>query len=155
MQVFKIEKPILALALLSVADGNNFGELSAEVSEVGGSAELINDELARVKVNGREYELPIGYVLVFDGGHNRANGSEHIGYGRLLGKAQFDVEYVSVGAGEFDLDAVVVRADKVSEQVDDLVARLGKVETELGKLNKPKSEPKAKADKANEPTAGA
>lgn len=141
MQVFKIEKPILALALLSAADGNNFGELSAEVSEVGGSAELINDELARVKVNGREYELPIGYVLVFDGGHNRANGSEHIGYGRLLGKAQFDVEYVSVGAGEFDLGAVV--------------ARLGKVETELGKLNKPKSEPKAKADKANEPTAGA
>ena len=140
MQVFKIEKPILALALLAVAGGNNFKELSAEVAEVGGSAELINDELARVKVNGREYELPIGYVLVFDGGYNRANGSEHIGYGRLLGKAQFDVEYVS-GAGEFDLD--------------DLVARLGKVETELGKLAKAKPEPKVKADKAREPTTGA
>ena len=129
MQVFKIEKPILALALLAAADGNNFKELSAEVSEVGGSAELVNDELARVVVNGRTYELPIGYVLVFDGGS------------RLLSKSQFDVEYVSVGAGEFDLD--------------DLVARLNKVETELGKLNKPKSEPKAKADKASEPTAGA
>lgn len=129
MQVFKIEKPILALALLAVADGNNFKELSAEVSEVGGSAELINDELARVIVNGRTYELPIGYVLVFDGGS------------RLLSKVQFDVEYVSVGAGEFDLD--------------DLVARLSKVETELGKLTKPKSEPKAKADKASEPAAGA
>ena len=121
MQVFKIEKPILALALLAVADGNNFEELSAEVAEVGGSVELINDELARVKVNGREYELPIGYVLVFDGDS------------RLLSKAQFDVEYVSVGASEFDLD--------------DLVARLGKVETELGKL--------AKADKASEPATGA
>ena len=121
MQVFKIEKPILALALLAVADGNNFEELSAEVAEVGGSVELINDELARVKVNGREYELPIGYVLVFDGDS------------RLLSKAQFDVEYVSVGASEFDLD--------------DLVARLGKVETELGKL--------AKADKAGEPATGA
>ena len=121
MQVFKIEKPILALALLVAADGNNFEELSAEVAEVGGSAELINDELARVKVNGREYELPIGYVLVFDGDS------------RLLSKAQFDVEYVSVGASEFDLD--------------DLVARLGKVETELGKL--------AKADKAGEPATGA
>ena len=148
MQVFKIEKPILALALLVAADGNNFEELSAEVAEVGGSVELIDDELARVKVNGREYELPIGYVLVFDGGYNRANGSEHIGYGRLLSKAQFDVEYVSVGASEFDLD--------------DLVARLGKVETELGKLAKannetaePKSEPKAKADKASEPATGA
>ena len=136
MQVFKIEKPILALALLAVADGNNFEELSAEVAEVGGSVELINDELARVKVNGREYELPIGYVLVFDGDS------------RLLSKAQFDVEYVSVGASEFDLD--------------DLVARLGKVETELGKLAKannetaePKSEPKAKADKAGEPATGA
>lgn len=129
MQVFKIEKPILALALLAVADGNNFKELSAEVSEAGGSAELINDELARVVVNGRTYELPIGYVLVFDGGS------------RLLSKAQFDVEYVSVGAGEFDLD--------------DLVARLSKVETELGKLTKPKSEPKAKADKVSEPAAGA
>ena len=129
MQVFKIEKPILALALLAVAGGNNFKELSAEVAEAGGSAELVNDELARVKVNGREYELPIGYVLVFDGGS------------RLLSKAQFDVEYVSVGAGEFDLD--------------DLVARLSKVETELGKLNKPKSEPKTKADKASEPAAGA
>ena len=135
MQVFKIKKPILALALLAVADGNNFKELSAEVSEAGGSVELINDELARVVVNGRTYELPIGYVLVFDGGS------------RLLSKAQFDVEY-SVGAGEFDLD--------------DLVARLGKVETELGKLvkandetSKSKSEPKAKADKASEPAAGA
>ena len=141
MQVFKIEKPMLALALLAVADGNNFKELSAEVLEVGGSAELVNDELARVVVNGRTYELPIGYVLVFDGGYNRANGSEHIGYGRLLSKSQFDVEYVSVGAGEFDLD--------------DLVARLNKVETELGKLTKPKSEPKAKADKTSEPAVGA
>lgn len=129
MQVFKIEKPILALALLAVADGNNFKELSAEVSEVGGSAELINDELARVVVNGRTYDLPIGYVLVLDGGS------------RLLSKAQFDVEYVSVGAGEFDLD--------------DLVARVGKLESEVGKLAKAKSEPKAKADKASEPTAGA
>lgn len=129
MQVFKSEKPILALALLVVADGNNFEELSAEVSEVGGSVELINDELARVTVNGRTYELPIGYVLVFDGGS------------RLLSKAQFDVEYVSVGAGAFDLD--------------DLVARLSKVEAEFAKLNKPKSEPKAKADKASEPVAGA
>ena len=129
MQVFKIEKPILALALLAVADGNNFGELSAEVSEVGGSAELVNDELARVVVNGRTYELPIGYVLVFDGGS------------RLLSKAQFDVEYVSVGASEFDLE--------------DLVARVGKLESEVGKLAKRKSEPKTKTDKANEPTAGA
>ena len=141
MHVFKNEKPILALALLAVADGNNFKELSAEVSEVGGSVELINDELARVTVNGREYELPIGYVLVFDGGYNRASGGEHIGYGRLLGKAQFDVEYVSVGT---------------LVDLDDLVARLGKVETELGKLAKadnetvkPKSEPEAKADKAS------
>ena len=56
MQVFKIEKPILAFALLAVADGNNFEELSAEVSaEVGGSVELINDELARVVVSGRTY----------------------------------------------------------------------------------------------------
>ena len=143
MQVFKIEKPILALALLAVADGNNFKELSAEVSEVGGSAELINDELARVVVNGRTYDLPIGYVLVLDGGS------------RLLSKAQFDVEYVSVGAGEFDLDDVVLRTNKVSEQMNLLVARLSKVETELGKLSKPKSEPKAKADKTSEPAAGA
>lgn len=123
MQVFKIEKPILALALLAVADGNNFKELSAEVSEVGGSVELINDELARVVVNGRTYDLPIGYVLVLDGGS------------RLLSKAQFDMEYVSVGASEFNLG--------------DLAARLDKVENELGKLSKPKSEPKAKADKTS------
>ena len=143
MQVFKIEKPILAFALLAVADGNNFKELSAEVSEVGGSAELINDVLARVVVSGRTYELPIGYVLVLDGGS------------RLISKAQFDVEYVSVGAGEFDLDDVVLRTNKVSEQMNLLVARLSKVETELGKLSKPKSEPKAKADKTSEPAAGA
>ena len=144
MQVFKIEKPILAFALLAVADGNNFEELSAEVSaEVGGSAELINDVLARVVVSGRTYELPIGYVLVLDGGS------------RLISKAQFDAEYVSVGAGEFDLDDVVLRTNKVSEQMNLLVARLSKVETELGKLSKPKSEPKAKADKTSEPAAGA
>ena len=144
MQVFKIEKPILALALLAVADGNNFEELSAEVSaEVGGSAELINDELARVVVSGRTYELPIGYVLVLDGGS------------RLISKAQFDVEYVSVGAGEFDLDDVVLRTNKVSEQMNLLVARVGKLESEVGKLSKPKPEPKAKADKTSEPAAGA
>lgn len=127
MQVFKIEKPISAFALLGVAGGNNFKALSVEVSEVGGTAELINDELARVIVNGRTYELPIGYVLVFDGGS------------RLLSKAQFDIEYVSAAGG----------------QVDDLVARVGKLETELGKLSKAKSESKAKADKASEPTASA
>ena len=144
MQVFKIEKPILAFSLLAVADGNNFEELSAEVSaEVGGSAELINDELARVVVSGRTYELPIGYVLVLDGGS------------RLISKAQFDVEYVSVGAGEFDLDDVVLRTNKVSEQMNLLVARVGKLESEVGKLSKPKSEPKAKADKTSEPAAGA
>lgn len=126
MQVFKIEKPILALSLLAVADGNNFKELSAEVSEAGGTAELVNDGLARVAVNGRTYDLPIGYVLVFDGGGSR-----------LLSKAQFDAEYVSAEVGSFDLG--------------DLVARLGKVETELGKLVKAKS----KADKAGEPSVGA
>lgn len=128
MQVFKIEKPILALALLAVADGNNFDELSAEVSEIGGSAELINDELARVVVNGRTYDLPIGYVLVLDGGS------------RLLSKVQFDAEYVSAGA---------------SGQVDDLTARVAKLESEVGKLTKVKSGAKAKVDKTSEPTAGA
>lgn len=128
MQVFKIEKPILALALLAVADGNNFDELSAEVSEIGGSAELINDELARVVVNGRTYDLPIGYVLVLDGGS------------RLLSKVQFDAEYVSAGA---------------SGQVDDLTARVAKLESEVGKLTKAKSGAKAKVDKTSEPTAGA
>lgn len=128
MQVFKIEKPILALALLAVADGNNFDELSAEVSEIGGSAELINDELARVVVNGRTYDLPIGYVLVLDGGS------------RLLSKVQFDAEYVSAGA---------------SGQVDDLMARVAKLESEVGKLTKAKSGAKAKVDKTSEPTAGA
>lgn len=147
MQVFKIEKPILALALLAVADGNNFDELSAEVSEIGGSAELISDELARVIVKGRTYDLPIGYVLVFDGGYNRANGSEHIGYGRLLSKVQFDAEYISVGA---------------SGQVDDLMARVAKLESEVGKLTRANNEPvkaksgaKAKVDKTSEPAAGA
>lgn len=129
MQVFKIEKPILALALLAVADGNNFDELSAEVSEIGGSAELINDELARVVVKGRTYDLPIGYVLVFDGGYNR-----------LLSKVQFDAEYVSAGA---------------SGWVDDLMARVAKLESEVGKLTKAKSGAKAKVDKTSEPTAGA
>ena len=128
MQVFKIEKPILALALLAVADGNNFDELSAEVSEIGGSAELINDELARVIVKGRTYDLPIGYVLVLDGGS------------RLLSKVQFDAEYVSAGA---------------SGQVDDLMARVAKLESEVGKLTKAKSGAKAKVDKTSEPTAGA
>lgn len=128
MQVFKIEKPILALALLAVADGNNFDELSAEVSEIGGSAELISDELARVIVKGRTYDLPIGYVLVLDGGS------------RLLSKVQFDVEYVSAGA---------------SGQVDDLMARVAKLESEVGKLTKAKSGARAKADKTSEPTAGA
>lgn len=125
MQVFKIEKPILALALLAVADGNNFEQLSAEVSEAGGTAELINDGLARVTVNGRTYDLPIGYVLVLDGGS------------RLLSKEQFDAEYVSAEVGSFDLD--------------DLVARVAKLEEELGKLVKAKS----KADKAGEPSVGA
>lgn len=128
MQVFKIEKPILALALLAVADGNNFDELSAEVSEIGGSVELINDELARVVVNGRTYDLPIGYVLVLDGGS------------RLLSKVQFDAEYVSAGA---------------SGWVDDLMARVAKLESEVGKLTKAKSGAKAKVDKTSEPTAGA
>lgn len=123
MQVFKLEPQIFALALLAVADGTNFDELSAEVAEVGGSAELINDGLARVEVNGRTYELPIGYVLVFDGS-----------YARLISKEQFDNEYVSAKDGEFDLDY--------------LVARVAKIETELGKLTKLKSSKTGKSDTA-------
>lgn len=125
MQVFKIEPSVLALELLAVADGNNFDELDKEVKEIGGSAELISDELARVEVKGRSYELPIGYVLVFDGGYTHAKGREHIGYARLINKAQFDNEYVSAKEREFDLD--------------DLAARVAKIETEIGKLTKPKS----------------
>lgn len=128
MQVFKIEKPILALALLSTADGNNFDELSSEVKDAGGKARLISDNLAQVDINGRTYDLPIGYVLVFDGN------------ARLIGKSQFDADYVSAGDGSFDLD--------------DLVARVNKVEAELGKLTK-KAEPKSKTDKVSESAAGA
>ena len=115
MQVFKIEKPILALALLATADGNNFNELSADVAKANGTVELINDGLARVSFMGRTYDLPIGYVLVLDGDN------------RLISKAQFDSEYTS--------------AD-VNEQINDLVARLNKVEAVLSKSSRSKTEPK-------------
>ena len=108
MQVFKVEKPILAFVLVVTDDGNNFKELSKEVKEVGGSAELIHDGLARIVVNGRTYDLPIGYALVLDGG------------GRLLSKQQFDTEYASADVDGFALD--------------DLLARLNKVETQISKL---------------------
>lgn len=124
MQVFKIETPILALALLAVADGNNFDELSAEVADIGGSAELVNDGLARVQVNGRTYDLPIGYVLVFDGS-----------YGRLISKGQFDEEYVLVGASEFDLHGFVERVSKLEAEVEKLT-KAGTSKTKTDKTEK-------------------
>lgn len=132
MQVFKTTKPILALALLATVAGNNFGELSSEVSEVGGTAELINDGLARVNVNGRTYDLPIGYVLVFDSGH-----------GRLISKERFADEYVSVDTSSFDLDDLVARIEKVESELD----KLNKANTEAKKT---KAEPKVKGTKVND-----
>lgn len=113
MQVYRIENPILAFALTAVAGGTNFNQLAEEVRQAGGSVEQVSDSLARVMVGGGVYDLPIGYVLVFDIGS------------RLLSKEQFDSEYVvgKVGkAGGIDLGDLVARLDAVEAEVSKLTA---------------------------------
>lgn len=125
MQVFKRENPILAFVFTANESGNNFAELENEVIEAGGSADLVNDGLVRVSVKGRTYDLPIGYVLVLDGGSSR-----------LITREQFEHDYVAA-----DLDGL---------DIDELFERVGKLEVELGKLVKAcgMKEKATKADKA-------
>lgn len=102
MQVSKIETPTLAFSFTATAKGNNFDTLSAEVVEAGGSAELINDNTARVVFEGRSYELPIGYTLVL--------GRDT----RLLSAEQFAREYTIVESGDIlaRLSAVEAELEK-------------------------------------------
>lgn len=117
MQVFKIEQPLGAFKFVATDKGNNFDELSADVVSAGGTVEQLGDALVAVRGVGAEVRLPLGFGVVYDGG-----------VGKVMPVDVLDSQYVEVGAGEFDLDNLLMRTDKVSEQVDDLVARLEKVE---------------------------
>ena len=132
MQVFKTEQPLVAFKFVATDKGNNFDELSADVVAAGGTVEQLGDALALVRGVGTEVRLPLGFGVVYDGG-----------VGKVMSVDVLDSQYVAVGAGELDLDNLLMRTDKVSEQVDDLVARLKKVEkavAETGKAEKATAE---------------
>ena len=129
MHVFKSEQPLVAFKFVATDKGNNFDELSADVKAAGGTVEQLGDALVAIRGVGAEAQLPLGFGVVYDGG-----------VGKVMPVDVLVSQYVSVGP---------------LVDLDDLVARLGKVETELGKLAKadnetvkPKSEPEAKAGKA-------
>jgi hypothetical protein len=105
MQVFKIEQPLVAFKFVATDKGNNFDELSADVVAAGGTVEQLGDALALVRGVGAEVQLPLGFGVVYDGG-----------VGRVMPVDVLDSQYV-VGAGEFDLDDLVARLEKVEKAV--------------------------------------
>ena len=106
MQVFKIEQPLVAFKFVATNKGNNFDELSADVVAAGGTVEQLGDALAMVRGVGAEVQLPLGFGVVYDGG-----------VGKVMPVDVLDSQYVAVGAGEFDLDDLVARLEKVEKAV--------------------------------------
>lgn len=106
MQVFKIEQPLVAFKFVATDKGNNFDELSADVVAAGGTVEQLGDALALVRGVGAEVQLPLGFGVVYDGG-----------VGKVMPVDVLDSQYVAVGAGEFDLDDLVARLEKVEKAV--------------------------------------
>ena len=106
MQVFKIEQPLVAFKFVATDKGNNFGELSADVVAAGGTAEQLGDALALVRGVGAEVRLPLGFGVVYDGG-----------VGKVMPADVLDSQYVEARAGEFDLDDLVARLEKVEKAV--------------------------------------
>ena len=106
MQVFKIEQPLVAFKFVATDKGNNFDELSADVVAAGGTVEQLGDALAQVRGVGAEVQLPLGFGVVYDGG-----------VGKVLPVDVLDSQYVEVRAGEFDLDDLVARLEKVEKTV--------------------------------------
>lgn len=106
MQVFKIEQPLVAFKFVATDKGNNFDELSADVVAAGGTVEQLGDALALVRGVGAEVRLPLGFGVVYDGG-----------VGKVMPVDVLDSQYVAVGAGEFNLDDLVARLEKVEKAV--------------------------------------
>ena len=106
MQVFKIEQPLVAFKFVATDKGNNFDELSADVMAAGGTVEQLGDALAQVRGVGAEVQLPLGFGVVYDGG-----------VGKVLPVDVLDSQYVGARAGEFDLDDLVARLEKVEKAV--------------------------------------
>ena len=105
MQVFKIEQPLVAFKFVATDKGNNFDELSADVVAAGGTAEQLGDALAQVRGVGAEVRLPLGFGVVYDGG-----------VAKVLPAHVLDSQYVEAQAGE-DLDDLVARLEKVEKAV--------------------------------------
>ena len=106
MQVFKIEQPLVVFKFVATDKGNNFDELSADVVSAGGTVEQLGDALVAVRGVGAEVRLPLGCGVVYDGG-----------VGKVMPVDVLDSQYVAVGAGEFDLDDLVARLEKVEKAV--------------------------------------
>lgn len=122
MQVFKIEQPLVAFKFVATDKGNNFGELSADVVAAGGTAEQLGDALVAIRGIGVEVRLPLGFGVVYDGG-----------VGKVMSAHVLDSQYVGVGAGEFDLDDLVARLEKVEIAVAGGKSRTtGKVQKAAG-----------------------
>lgn len=105
MQVFKIEQPLVAFKFVATDKGNNFDELSADVVAAGGTAEQLGDALVAVRGVGAEVQLPLGFGVVYDGG-----------VAKVLPVDALDSQYVVARAGE-DLDDLVARLEKVEKAV--------------------------------------
>ena len=106
MQVFKIEQPLVAFKFVATDKGNNFDELSADVVAAGGTVEQLGDALVVVRGVGAEVQLPLGFGVVYDGG-----------VGKVMPVDVLDSQYVEGVSGEFVLDDLVARLEKVEKAV--------------------------------------
>ena len=122
MQVFKNYQPLTAFKFVATDKGNNFDELSADVVAAGGTVEQLGDALVEVRGVGAEVQLPLGFGVVYDGG-----------VGKVLPVDVLDSQYVEGVSGEFVLDDLVARLEKVEKTVAGCKSRTtGKAEKAAG-----------------------
>ena len=122
MQVFKNYQPLTAFKFVATDKGNNFDELSADVVAAGGTVEQLGDALVQVRGVGAEVQLPLGFGVVYDGG-----------VGKVMPVDVLDSQYVEGVSGEFVLDDLVARLEKVEKTVVGCKSRTtGKAEKAAG-----------------------
>lgn len=106
MKVVKNEKPITAYWFKVSENSTNFDLLEKEVKEDGNFIEKLSDDQVVITINGVEYTLLLGFVLIID----------QTGYGKILTSVQFEEDYMVISEA-VDLDDILGRLEALEKQV--------------------------------------
>lgn len=113
MKIIKTEKPLTAFLFTVTDTGTNFAKLEEEVRAEGGAIEQIADDLVIISLNGTDYTLPLGFVLIL------GNSNE-----KIVSKDTFDTTYICIMDDDYpDFDKLIERIEKLEVGFEKLVSK--------------------------------